>query len=82
MNGLYQLYASIAVDGDDAVHAYLEKNGQPLCACTAVHYSTGSCMVIVPLVEGDTVWMREAFGIHVRAGKLSTFTGLLLESSN
>lgn len=77
-DGLYQLYASVAVDGDNAIHAYMERNGNRLCAATATHYSTGSCMVIVHLNEGDTVWVREAFGTLVRGGGLSTFAGIRL----
>ena len=79
IDGLYQIYASIAVDGDDAVHAYIERNGQAICGLTATHWSTGSCMVIISLQEGDTVWVREVFGKLVRAAKVSAFTGLLLQ---
>ncbi|XP_033731791.1 complement C1q-like protein 4 [Pecten maximus] len=76
--GMYMLYTSLSVDGDDALHAELQKNGAPQCACTSTHYGSGSCMVIIPLSVGDKVFVKEIYGRHVRGDHLATFNGWLV----
>ncbi|XP_069102694.1 heavy metal-binding protein HIP-like [Argopecten irradians] len=77
-DGVYMLYTSLSVNGDDALHAELLKNGVTQCQCTSTHYGTGSCMVIIPLSTGDTVLVKDVFGVHVRGSHLSTFNGLMI----
>ncbi|XP_021360766.1 EMILIN-1-like [Mizuhopecten yessoensis] len=77
-NGIYMLFASVTVNGDDGVHAQLQKNGLTQCACVSTHYASGSCMVIIPLDVGDKVWVKEVYGTHVRAEHLTTFNGMLV----
>ncbi|XP_060076713.1 complement C1q-like protein 4 [Ylistrum balloti] len=77
-DGVYMFYTSVAVNGDDAVHAQLQKNGVSQCACTSTHYGSGSCMVIIPLTVGDKVFVKEVFGTHLRAEHLTTFNGMFV----